>query len=285
MKRSTWTTLIVFATVAIIGGTVMTEKARAAKYYDAEMLTVIWEADPEVVAKMLPPPLKPYKRPIVVAFIANFPRTSIGVTYKMSALSIICEYEGEVGTYSVTMPEDDDHAVFSGREFLGFPKKMATLDFSEDETSVSGWVERHDIRVFELSATKTGAEDFGDAEEIIKELYPEPNSMDGVSFIIRGSTTPGAMAVDYPPQLIRQVTQFRAEHIEICDVEVTVRPSMNEPWWDMLKPVKVLGAMFTRGNNEMLPPKVIAEVPIPSLIQDMGYSYDLGFGGKARQGN
>ena len=285
MKLKTWTTVCAFVTVAVIGGTVMTSETAAATYYDAEMLTVIWEADPEVIAKMLPAPLKPYKHPLVITFIANFPRTSIGVKYKMSAMSIICEYEGEVGTYSVTMPEDDDHAVFSGREFLGFPKKMATLDFKEDAATVSGWVERHGIRVFEISATKTEAEDFGDAQGIIDELFPDPDAMDAVAFIIRGTPTPGAMGVDYPPQLIRQVTEFRAEHIEMCDVEVTVRPSEAEPWWEMLKPVRVLGAMFTRGNNEMLPPKVIAEVPIPSLIQDMGYSYDLTFGGKARSGN
>jgi acetoacetate decarboxylase len=285
MKSTARAAVISCAIVAIIGGAIMTTEAWGAKYYDAEMLIVIWEADPEVVAKMLPAPLEPYKRPIVIGFIADFPRTSIGVTYKMSALSIICEYEGEVGSYSVTMPEDDDHAVFSGREFLGFPKKMATLDFSSDETTVSGWVERHGIRIFELAATKTDAEDFGETEEIVRELYPDTEGMDNVAFIIRGSQTPGAMAVDYPPQLIRQVTQFRPYHMEICEVEVTVRPSSKEPWWEMLKPTRVLGALYTKGNNEMLGPKVIAEVGLPALIQDMGYSYDLGFGGEARPGN
>jgi len=277
--------VIAFASVAIIGGIIMTDEVSAAEYYDAEMLTVIWEADPAAAAKMLPAPLEPYKHPLVIGFIANFPRTNIGVTYKMAALSIVCEYQGEVGTYSVTMPEDDDHAVFSGREFLGFPKKMAVLDFREDQRSVSGWVERHGIRVFEVSATKVDSKDFGDAEGIVREFFPDPEGMDAVAFIIRGSQTPGAMAVDYPPQLIRQVTQFRAYHTDMCEVEVTVRPSEAEPWWEMLKPTRVLGAMYTRGNNKMLPPKVVAEVPIPSLIQDMGYSYDLTFGGKARQGN
>lgn len=282
MKRRVWTVLTAFATMAILGGIIMTDEAWGATYYDAEMLIVIWEADPEVVAKLLPAPLKPYKRPLVIAFIADFPRTSIGVTYKMSSLNIVCEYEGEIGSYSVAMPEDDDHAVFSGREFLGFPKKMATLDFTEDEKTVSGWVERHGIKVFELSATKTETEPSGEDEEIVREIYPDPEQMDAVSFIIRGTPTPGAMGVDYPPQLIRQLTEFRPYRTENCDVEVTVRPSENEPWWEMLKPVRVLGAMYTRGNNEMLPPKVVAEVPIPSLIQDLGYSYDLTFGGRSR---
>ncbi len=283
MRRTTWVALVAFVTVGFFGGVVMTEQAWGnAKYFDAEMLIVIWEADPQVIAELLPAPLKPYKRPLVIAFIADFPRTNVGVTYKMSSLNILCEYEGEAGTYSVAMPEDDDHAVFSGREFLGFPKKMATLDFTATDTTVSGWVERHGIRVFELAATKTDRTDFGEADEIVRELYPDPTGMDGVAFIIRGSAKLGGFGLDYPPQLIRQVTQFRPYHTEVCDVEVTVRPSSAEPWWEMLKPVKVIGAMYTRGNNEMLPGEVIGTVDAMAFLKDMGYSYDRGFGSGAR---
>jgi acetoacetate decarboxylase len=283
MHTSHRTIVMVIVAAAIAGGAVMTEQAWGnAKYFDAEMLIVIWEADTDVIAELLPAPLEPYKRPLVIAFIADFPRTNIGVTYKMSSLNIVCEYQGEVGSYSVAMPEDDDHAVFSGREFLGFPKKMATLDFTATAETVSGGVERHGIRVFELQATKTDRTDFGAAEEILRELYPDTEAMDAVAFIIKGSAKLGGFGFDYPPQLIRQVTQFRPYHTQICDVEVTVRASSYEPWWEMLKPVRVLGAMYTRGNNEMLPGRVVATVDAMAFMKDMGYSYDRGFGSGAR---
>lgn len=33
-------------------------------FSDAEMLTFAWETDPEVIARLLPPPLKPASRPL-----------------------------------------------------------------------------------------------------------------------------------------------------------------------------------------------------------------------------
>jgi len=38
-------------------------------FYDAEMLTVFWETKPEVVKRLLPPPLKPSKIPLALAFV------------------------------------------------------------------------------------------------------------------------------------------------------------------------------------------------------------------------
>jgi len=35
-------------------------------FYDAEMLTVFWETQPEIVKRLLPPPLKPIGTGLVV---------------------------------------------------------------------------------------------------------------------------------------------------------------------------------------------------------------------------
>ena len=66
-------------------------------FYDAEMLTVIWETKPEIVKRLLPPPLKPGKMPLAVAFVANYPKTNFGVTYLESALFLRAEFNGEEG--------------------------------------------------------------------------------------------------------------------------------------------------------------------------------------------
>ena len=57
-----------------------------AVFYDAEMLTIYFETKPEVVKRLLPPPLKPAKDPLGGAFVANYPKTNFGVTYLESAL-------------------------------------------------------------------------------------------------------------------------------------------------------------------------------------------------------
>ena len=57
-------------------------------FYDAEMLTLVWETTPETIEKLLPPPLKPAQKPVVLAFVANYPSTNFGVPYLESALLV-----------------------------------------------------------------------------------------------------------------------------------------------------------------------------------------------------
>jgi acetoacetate decarboxylase len=252
------------------------------EYYGSEMLTVIWEADPDVIADLLPAPLKPYKRPLVISFIANFPETNFGVTYKMAVLAIVCQYGEEIGTYAVAMPENNDQAISAGREFYGFPKKMADIDFESDGDTVSGSVERRGYRVFELVAERGRAVAADDAAEILAELYPGEGGSRGIAFQIKGSLKADHTGVDFPPQLIRQVNNYRPVHVEPCAVEVTVRHSPYEPWWKMLEPVRIISAMLTRGNSDMQPAEIIGTVDLEAFRKDMRYSYDRGFGDDSR---
>jgi len=64
-------------------------------FYDAEMVTVVWETKPEIVKRLLPSPLKPGKRPIALAFVANYPRTNFGVSYLESALFLRANSTGK----------------------------------------------------------------------------------------------------------------------------------------------------------------------------------------------
>ncbi len=58
---------------------IMSNMRQTAEFYDAEMLTIFWETKPEIVARLLPPPLQPAKDSIAVAFVANYPRTNFDV--------------------------------------------------------------------------------------------------------------------------------------------------------------------------------------------------------------
>jgi len=117
---------------------IMANTRPTADFYGAEMLTIFWETKPETVAKLLPPPLKPANQPIAMAFVANYPRTNFDVVYKESALFLRAVYNGEEGGYCLSMPVTNDMAMAAGREFLGFPKKMADVYFKRDGGSVEG---------------------------------------------------------------------------------------------------------------------------------------------------
>jgi len=51
---------------SILAGT-----SETADFYDAEMFVVYWETKPDIVNRLLPPPLKPAAHPIAMAFVAE----------------------------------------------------------------------------------------------------------------------------------------------------------------------------------------------------------------------
>ena len=100
---------------------ILAQSSKTADFYDAEMLTVLWETKPDIVRRLLPPPLKPAAQPLAMAFVANYPRTNFDVTYQESALFLRAEWEGEEGGYCLSMSVTNDIAMAGGREIFGFP--------------------------------------------------------------------------------------------------------------------------------------------------------------------
>jgi len=56
------------------------------------------------------------------------------------------------------------------------------------------------------------------------------------------------------------VTQFRPDQMNRCEREAITRPSRSGSPWGKRDVVKVLGSLYTKRNNTMLPAKVIVEV-------------------------
>ncbi len=269
-SRSVVVWVVLGCWLALIGGS---ETQAQALYTDAEMLNVAWKATPEAIEGLLPAPLEPYKEPLVVAFIADFPKTNFGVTYTMAAISIVCEYDGELGTYCVGMPEDDDIPVFLGRELQGYPKKMAKVSLKRDGDKIDGWVERRGIKFFEIHATVTEKPESAEYEEITREVFKDETKMDAVAFNIWSFSPPGG-GPEYTPKLVRQVTRFRPYNIEYCNADVVTRESPYDSPWHKLKPVTVLGSTYTKGNNTMMGAKVVADVEPKTYLKFSRMKYD-----------
>lgn len=228
-----------------------------AEFYDAEMLTVYFETKPEIVERLLPSPLKPAKDPFGAVFAANYPRTNFGVSYLESALFLQVEYNGEEGAYCLAMPVTDDMAMIGGREVFGYPKKMADISLKREGEKVEGWTERRGTRFFEVRAKLTGR--FGD-EEVQKMMMERMSTMmNPVVFNFKYFPSPARDGFDYNPRLIREVVEFRPKSMELGDAEVVFRPSDDDPWAEV-EIVRVLGAIYTVGDNTMLPGSVVAEV-------------------------
>ncbi len=227
-------------------------------FYDAEMLTVVWETKPEIVRRLLPPPLKPGKRPIALAFVANYPRTNFGVTYLESALFLRAEFAGKEGNYCLAMPVTNDIALILGREVFGYPKKIAAIQFNRRGKDVEGLTERHGRRFFQLRAELTGKLNSEDAAAILAEVFNLGTTAVVTAYNFKYFPAPGGDGFDYAPRLIREEVEFRPRSIEVGQAEVVMEASPFDPWSEV-EAVRILGAVYMVGNNTMRKGKVVAE--------------------------
>lgn len=225
-------------------------------FYDAEMLTVVYETDPAIVKRLLPPPLEPARRPIVVAYVADFPRTNWGGPYLEAALFLRAVHKGIEGSYCLGMPVTDDMAMAGGREIFGFPKKIGRIDLERNGTAVRGWAERHGVRFVELRGDLGGAFNADDAEEILGSVFP-PGESD-IYYNFKHVRTPDWSGFEFPPRLVRGEVARNPVSVEIGEAGIVLRASDHDPWAEV-RPVRVLGAIHSVGDSSMLQAEVVAE--------------------------
>lgn len=230
---------------------------QTAQFFDAEVLTVYFETKPEVVKQLLPPPLNPGPMPVAGVFVANYPKTNFGVTYSESALFLQAAYDGEEGAYCLAMPVTDDMALILGREVFGYPKKLANISLERKGQEVKGWTERRGTRFLEVRAKLTGTFNDEAAQKIMLENMG--TELDLVVYNFKYFPSPERTGFDYNPRLVKEVVQLRPTSLQMGEAELVLQSSDDDPWADV-EVVRVLGAVYTVGNNTMLPGNVVAEV-------------------------
>ncbi|MEW5721986.1 MAG: acetoacetate decarboxylase family protein [Thermodesulfobacteriota bacterium] len=250
--------------------------SRNPEFYGAEMLVVLWETSPETVRRLLPPPLEPAARPLAMAFVANYPETNFGVSYREAALFLQASFQGEPGSYCLAMPVTDDMALALGRESMGYPKKIADVSLRREGVVVEGWAERKGTRFLELKATLSGTLDNEDALMTMLEVFGTPGADPSVvtAYNFKHFPAPELVSFDYHPRLVQERVEFRPEVMELGRAEVTLRSSLYDPWAE-IEVVKVLGAVYTKGHNTMLPGQVVAEVSPEEFLPYAFLKWDL----------
>jgi len=228
-------------------------------FFDAEFFAVYWETKPEIIARLLPPPLKPAKYPVVQAFVADYPETNFGVTYKEAALFLYAEYDGVTGAYCLAMPVDNDMAMIGGREFFGYPKKMATLFFHHEGKMTEGWVERHDTRYFEIKMEGNNKLNEKNALSMLMELGLDPQNPRSITYNYKFFRSPVYTSFDYNPRLIREEVTMQASELQMGTAQVTLNDSEYDPWSEV-EIVKVLGGIYLKTNSQMQPGEIVAEI-------------------------
>lgn len=216
-------------------------------FYNAEILSVYWETDINIIKRILPPPLKPAKKPLINAFLANYPRTNFCPGYKEAALFVLSEYNGKLGTYCLSMPITDDMAMGLGREYCGFPKKIANIEFNKDNNIVEGFVERHGIKFFNIKAKLNTEFNCKEGQTIIKQFYEDSTPI----YNIKYSKSVDGKGFDLNPILVQQYIDADINEKKYGNFEIILNDSPHDPWSE-LEVVKPLGCTYTVGTTILL---------------------------------
>jgi acetoacetate decarboxylase len=253
-------------------------KRETADFYDAEMLTVYWQTKPEIIKRLLPPPLKPVELPIVYAFVADYPRTNFGSVYKEAAVFLSCEYEGIEGGYCLSMPVTDDMALAAGREVFGYPKKIANIHYHKEKRDVEGWSERHGTRYFEVKSKLNGRPNSPEFIQLVAERTGgTPGAGTAITIVCynyKHFPSPDGNYFDYKPRLIREEVIFRPNELKLGSAELKLKSSENDPWGE-LEVEKILGALYLKGNNSMLKGYVVAELEPEKFVPFSFLKWDI----------
>ena len=231
----------------------------------AEMLGILFETDPEVVKRLLPPPLEPADEPWALSYICRFPDTNLGPGYREGAIFVRCSYQNEIGNYCLSMPLDgSDDRIFNGRDIYGFPKKTGTVHLQREGDVAEGWIERKGIKFVRIKSN-------------LMTKMDEPPLKVGPSFLFkfmpRADLKPG---FDGPVLLVRQRTEISYECFEMGPGEIEFAKSPFDPWYE-IECKNVISSYYFTSTNTMLPGEVVGEadpedfLPYSFSRTDWGY--------------
>lgn len=223
------------------------------EFTGAQMLGIMYETEPEIIANVLPPPLQPAAEPWALCFIANYPMTNLGPGYREAALFVRCQYKGEIGNYCLSMPIDNEARMHNGRDIYGFPKKLAKIELKRDGNKLEGWVERSGYRFVTVKA------------EVVTKM-DEPPIKVGPSFLFKYSPAANLnREFDGPIYLISQRTEINSKSFEMGSGEITFQDSPYDPWGE-IKVKGVIAAYYMVSNNRMQPGEIVGEADSSAFL-------------------
>jgi acetoacetate decarboxylase len=121
-------------------------------FEDARFVALEVALDPAAIAATLPFGLSPSRPARATLFVAHYPRTTFGSVYNEAGLFVHLRFpRGAV--HCPWMLVDDDVALITGRELLGYPKKIGRIDIDIDGDRIRATVTRRGSRLLSMRGT------------------------------------------------------------------------------------------------------------------------------------
>ncbi|MGW1227106.1 acetoacetate decarboxylase family protein [Streptomyces sp. NPDC001478] len=181
-------------------------------------VTAVWESDPDAVAAVLPPPLKPSARPLVRASIStvDLPGYPLGA----GSVSVAAVHDGHEGWYPLVMPMTHERALTGGREVFGEPKKLGRVEVERDGLVVRAVLGRHGI-------------DFVEVRGAVAEPLPLPGPTTKLDFYVKFLPAVDGDGFESDPVLVHCTRHEKVRRLERISGDVVLRDSVYDPVADL----------------------------------------------------
>lgn len=124
---------------------------RRTLYRDAHYFSATVEIDPRQIRPWLPAGIRLAEPARADLFTAWFPDCNYGSVYHEAGLFVHVETLRRTGIHCPWMILDDDVALILGRELLGYPKKLGTIDWSLTDTEIRAEAGRRGHKLVTMS--------------------------------------------------------------------------------------------------------------------------------------
>lgn len=220
-------------------------------------VVAVWESDPDAVAAVLPPPLKPTGRALVRANISkvDLPRYPLGA----GSVAVAAEHGGVEGWYPLVMPMTHERALTGGREVFGEPKKLGEVEVARDGLVVRASLARHGIAFVEVRGAVDGA-------------LPVPGPTRRTDFYFKFLPAVDGRGFDADPVLVHCVRHEKVRKLERVTGDVVLRESMYDPVADL--PVRRLVEITLGEKTTDQQGQVVERVDADALLPYIHQRYD-----------
>ncbi|QHA03895.1 acetoacetate decarboxylase [Streptomyces broussonetiae] len=220
-------------------------------------VVAVWETDPDAVAAVLPPPLKPAGHPLVRVNISkvDLPGYPLGA----GSFAVFAAHGTVEGWYPLVMPMTHERALTGGREVFGEPKKLGEVTVERDGLAVRASLARHGIAFVEVRGTAVG-------------YLPVPEPARRTDFYFKFLPAVDGSGFDTDPVLVHCVRHEKVRRLEGVTGDVVLRESPYDPVADL--PVLRLREITVGEKTSDQSGRVVERVDAQALLPYVHQRYD-----------
>ena len=214
------------------------QSPQADKYKNAKFLSATVPIDRDAANHVLPAGVKMDESSTATLFVVDYPWTNFNSTYHEAALFLNVKHGPFRAAHCPWIVVDDDTALIGGRDTLGFPKKMAEIDWAERDDRVEAVVRRRGVDLIRITGR------FGDEVDSVPPIFNQP---------FRNVIGTVGLSV---PRLVTFSTVDHPLEQRAADVDLTIGGSYTDPL-DTLISGPPLNAHYRRVNMR------VGKLPLP----------------------